>query len=390
MSSLAERLHRHFAGQAKFATTYSPLYAHLFATGARWLEQPEHPVTRWLLQVGQDRDPFDIPLLLAAAIHRDILADDPLAQALTAYYPTVGGRSPADDPALPSLWETLILARQVAYAPFIRTATVQTNETGRGLAWLWPLLCTGWTAVNLVDLGASAGLNLVAERRAYRLQDSTTGATLADVGMGAPVQFVTQVRQSHLLPALPRHEHPDYPQVLHRTGCDLAPFRLVNRERELTLMAYVWGDQPHRLERLREGIAALHEVSRHAAALVHLLPANLPDELPAFLRHVPHNPAPVLVYNTWMTQYLRDRGRDLRHHLSQWAKTQSRPVLWMQWEPLHDGPEPPIFGWCAWLADYWHAGQHQQWQLGWVHPHGTDWLITDEINAWTNFWLAVS
>lgn len=49
---------------------------------------------------------------------------------------------------------------------------------------------------NLVDLGTSAGLNLVAERRAYRLQDKETGATLADVGLGEPVQFVTQVTNS--------------------------------------------------------------------------------------------------------------------------------------------------------------------------------------------------
>lgn len=389
MSSFAERLQRHFEGQVTFAAAYSPLYARFFATGAGWLDQPEHPVSHWLLQVGQDRNPFDVPLLLAAAIHRDILADNSSARPLHPYYPTVGGDRPPDDPALPGLWENLILARREAYAPFIQTATVQTNETGRGLAWLWPLLHTNWSAVNLVDLGASAGLNLVAERRAYRLQDKETGATLADVGLGEPVQFVTQVTNSNQLPHLnARFVRPttDYPQILSRTGCDLAPFRLANRERELTLMAYVWGDQPQRLARLQEGIQALQEVSRHAAALVHLLPVNLPDELPPFLHHIPNNPAPVLLYNTWMTSYLKDKGVALRQHIGQWAKTQSRPVLWVQWEPPADGSTPPVFGWCAWLAELWHAGQYHQWQLGWVHPHGVDLHMTEGMGAWLDFW----
>ena len=71
---------------------------------------------------------------------------------------------------------TAILARREPLAAFIRSANVQTNETGRGLAWLLPVACLGWPAVHLVELGASAGLNLVAERRGYRLMDAADPA----------------------------------------------------------------------------------------------------------------------------------------------------------------------------------------------------------------------
>src|SRR5690606_1327638 len=65
-----------------------------------------------------------------------------------------------------------IFARRDSLAAFIRRANVQTNETGRGLVWLLPVACLGWPAVHLVELGASAGLNLVADQRAYRLVEA--------------------------------------------------------------------------------------------------------------------------------------------------------------------------------------------------------------------------
>lgn len=389
MNEFVIRLQRRFQAQVTFAAAYSPLYARFFAVCAEWLNHPDDGVARWLVQTGQMRNPFDVPLLLAAAIHRDVLVDEPAAYSLAAYYPTAGGTLPPEDGTLPALWHDLILARAEAYTPFIQTATVQTNETGRGLAWLWPLLHTGWREINLVDLGASAGLNLVAEQRAYRLLNTQTDIVLADLGLGQPVQFVTNVVNGNEM--LSHHEnaprtthHVSANHILSRTGCDLHPFILDSPARELTLMSFIWGDQPHRLERLREGIAAWHEVARHTP--IHLWPVDLPDELPTFLQRIPANDAPVLLYNTWMTTYLKDKGAALRQHIGRWAAAQQRPVLWVQWEPLHGGPEPPEYGWCAWLVDLWQGGEHDHWQLGWVHPHGTVMQVRPELATWLDKW----
>jgi hypothetical protein len=137
-------------------------------------------------------------------------------------------------------------------------------------------------------------------------------------------------------------------------------------------VAFVWGDQVERLARLREGLAAYHQ-TQPSAAPVRVYPADLPAATVSFLQtHVPADPPyPVVIYNTYMTVYLADKGTSLRERIGQWAAGQNRPVLWLQWEPARDGREPPEIGWCAWTADLWQGGEHRRWQLGWVHPHGT-------------------
>jgi hypothetical protein len=128
----------------------------------------DDPLVAWLLQTGQGRSSLDVTLLLAAGLHRHILASDRAVSAL----------------------RQAILARQESLATFIRAASVQTNETARGLAWLLPLLFTPWPAVHLVDLGASAGLNLAADQRAYRLLDAADGRLLLDLGHAPSPQFL--------------------------------------------------------------------------------------------------------------------------------------------------------------------------------------------------------
>jgi hypothetical protein len=173
------------------------------------------------------------------------------------------------------------------------------------------------------------------------------------------------------------------PAIASRTGCDLAPVKLETAADEVMLMAFIWGDQPQRLARLREGLAAYHQ-TQASEAPVRVYPAELPADTTSFLQtYVPTTPPlPVVIYNTTMTMYLADKGASLRERIGGWAAGQNRPVLWLQWEPAYDGPEPPETGWCAWTADLWQDGQHRQWQLGWVHPHGTAAWIGVQFDKW--------
>ena len=384
------QLEHHFREQQRFAASYSPLYATLFGLVAEALAgDVADPVAEWLVAAAAGRDPFDVTLLLLAALHRDVLAGEAAAAELAQYYLTADGRPPTADSkqrtadssspiplaaagGRPSavVLGSAIRPRRDALAAFIRQASVQTNETGRGLAWLLPVACLGWPAVHLVELGASAGLNLVAEQRGYQVVDAgNPERTLLQLGDG-PLQFTTTARGSAPIPPLAC-----CPTVLSRTGGDLHPFHLRTAEDELTLAAFVWGDQPARLERLREGIAALRHTAATAAP-VRLSPLRLPDELPAFLARELPQPldAPVVLFNTIVTMYLPDRGASLRGHVAAWAVTQRVPVLWLQWEPAPpEIPAPPHTAWSAWTADYWpndgRAGR--RFHLAWVHPHGT-------------------
>jgi hypothetical protein len=183
------------------------------------------------------------------------------------------------------------------------------------------------------------------------------------------------------------------PRIVARRGCDLAPFSLESRNDELTLMAFVWGDQVNRLTRLQEGIAAFKQVGQSEAP-VRLSQAELPDDLGLYLHRLPVDddptiPAvavPVVIYNTWMTSYLRDKGQSMGAHIDQWAAGQKRPVLWLQWEPARDGSEPPHYGWCAWTADLWRGEERSRWHFGWVHPHGGEAQLGRGLEEWRRFW----
>ena len=387
MPDFRAQLSHNFRKQQEFAADYSPLYARLFGLVGEWLAGEDGALVDWLLAASDGRAAFDITLLLLAGLHREVLNGAPETAALAAFYPTVGGGRPFDDPELPAILRQTLLARREALTPFIQTATVQTNETGRGAAWLLPLLYTGWEAVHLVDLGASAGLNLAAEMRNFRLvfsnQFSVNSEERLDLGGGAPVQFLMQTQGEFILPPTPRRR----PRIASRTGCDLKPFRLETAVAEQTLAAYVWADQPHRLQRLREGVAAFRQANQgHAPIRLH--PARLPDDLPAFLnQHIPTAPDhPVVIYNTYMTIYLDDKGASFKQHIADWATAQNRPVLWLQWEPLWGGPEPLDFGWVAWTADLWRGSEHHHWLLAWNHPHGTAVQWEPGLTKWAEYW----
>ena len=382
--SLRAELRRRFRSQSEFADGYSPLYASIFAIVAGWLagEEPD-VVVGWLLDAAAGRAPFDVTLLLAAALHREVLAGQ--AGDLAHYYPTAGEQAASDDRAfavtLPLALRETILSRGASLAKFVRTANVQTNETGRGLAWLLPVACLGWDAVHLVELGASAGLNLVADRRSYRIADAADPSqTLLQLG-DPPPQFTVLARGTGEIPPLAC-----CPTILSRTGGDMMPFHLRTADDELTLASFVWGDQVARMERLREGIRALHAIETSTAP-VRLAQLTLPDGLPAFLDEgLPRSfDAPVVIFNTTVTMYLPDRGASLPPMVAEWAGRQSVPVLWLQWEPWWDGPPPPEKEWFAWTADYWpNDGRAAggRFHLAWVQPHGTalQWAA-----GWENF-----
>ena len=384
MDDFQLRLARRFRKQAEFAADTSPLSSRLLNIFAGWLaaDPGEDPLVDWLVRTSSGRSSFDVPLLLMAGLHRDILAGCAGVQDLARYYPSVGGKFPIDAVDLAACLRRAIWARKEKLADYIATAQVQTNETARGLCWLLPVQYPGWQSVHLLDLGASAGLNLVADQRHYRLTDAADDAILLELGSGNPPLFTVAGDGPLLLPS-----RPVLPVIRSRIGCDLAPLDVRSEGEERLLTAYVWGDQLGRLDVLRQGIAALLRVNRSDAP-VHLHQVDLPDNLPRFLeQHVsPLADAPVVLYNTYLATYLHDKGASLRPHLAAWASCRPQPVLWLQWETLWQGPHPPEFGWVGWTADLWMNGRHHHWHLAWTHPHGSRIRWLPGWAEWTAFW----
>ena len=372
---MQERLARKFREQQDFAAEYAPLYARYFEVLAKWLEAEDagyDPLVQWLLTIAEDVQPIKVTLLLIAGLHKEVLAGR--LPELALYFPTAGGERPFDGPDFEAALREAILARRALLTPFIQETQVQTNETGRGLCWLLPLALTGWEQVHLLDLGASAGLNLLADQRHFQLLDSDTGLPLLELGRGQFPQFQSQA--SGAPPDLPQHIKP-LPHILSRTGGDLNPFSLDEEENALMLMSFVWGEHTGRMDRLREGIRARQFLEQPPV----LLSLDLPEGLDAFLRdHFNKLTDPVVIYNTVMTFYLSDRGESMRERIGQWAAGQSAPVLWLQWEPdpTNEPPRPYLM---AWTVDRWHQGEHLQQRIGWAHPHGTEVYFEDDFAA---------
>jgi hypothetical protein len=135
---------------------------------------------------------------------------------------------------------------------FVQTQGVQTNEVQR--SWLL-LPCflevarkAGVETLDLIELGPSAGLNLVWDRYGYRYERGTWG------GARAVLELEGEERRpvpASLLELRPR--------VRHRRGIDLSPLDVTRPGDALLLKSFVWADQTARLERLDRAIETLRD-----------------------------------------------------------------------------------------------------------------------------------
>lgn len=230
-----------------------------FADQARWCDQLGSPFTAQLMRAlgehlrpgtpvgdrvrGWQGDPNamadSVPLRLAGALHALVRAGQ--APDLALLYP------PAPLPEGAFLARTALatlathsdtVLKTLEYAP-------QTNEPGRAAALYAGLLCIAALypqPFELLELGASAGLNLIPDRYRY---------TFGGQDYGDPASPV------HLAPSW---TGPAPPQarvaIARRGGCDLNPLDIQDAEQRARLLSYIWPDQTERLNRA-EGALAL-------------------------------------------------------------------------------------------------------------------------------------
>jgi hypothetical protein len=216
---------------------------------------------------GHEHDPTNrlTPIRLLGGVHRRVLTG--LEPALAAHYPSTGGDGDAAA-AVPSLLLALEHSHDELRAGLAQPP--QTNEVGRAaplVGALWHLQSTCRLPMRLLEIGASAGLNLLADRFRFETPDGGTGPT------GSPLVFEDAWHGS-------APSTGDLLEVVERRGCDPAPVDASTEEGALTLMSYVWPDQTERFARLRSALAIAREtpvevVRRDAAGfLAGLAPAQ--------------------------------------------------------------------------------------------------------------------
>jgi hypothetical protein len=284
MRQLAHR----FRAQAEQCDLHgSPLTAALLLGAADDLEAGG-PTAEVLAPVADEPGGSVVSLRFAGALHRLVL--ERKAPELATYYPSVGGTA---GPA--GAWAVAreVVAREQAELGAGVRRPVQTNEVGRAAAlyggFLHVAAATG-LPIRLLEIGASAGLNLRPEAFAYEVaQGVVLGDPSSPVRLTAPWQGRFPTYDGRL-------------QIASRSGCDPSPLDPTSAEDRLTLTSYVWADQVERFERLRGAL----QIAARDPIRVEQLPGS------AFLERELAKPTPgvaTVVWHSVVRQYLGDAER---------------------------------------------------------------------------------
>jgi hypothetical protein len=163
------------------------------------------------------------------------------APELERFYPCLGGEA---DPA--HAWPPVreVFAANIDELREALAVAPQTNEVGRANALLVGVFLavqrTGRSRLRLLELGASAGLNLLVDRfrfvnTGWDFGPATSPVTLADGIQGAvePTEFV----------------------IGRRRGCDVSPIDVMSADGRLRLRSFVWPFHVERHQRLAGAFA---------------------------------------------------------------------------------------------------------------------------------------
>jgi len=274
--------------------------------------------------------------------------------ALAACYPPHAGPTDAAlDAALVDALHHPLLPPWLLSAP-------QTNEVARA-AVLMPGLMTVAAAtglpLRLLELGASAGLNLRLDAYRYSL-----GEAVFDPEPSAALQPVLTLQPSWsgATPAL------TLPRIIARRGVDLAPVDLRDAHARDRLTAYVWPEHGVRLARLEAAIAAF---------VLDPVEVDRADAAGWVEAHVqPQAGAATVVYHSIAWQYFpaATKARITAHMAAAGAAaTAAAPLCWLRFEfdaPALDGALPTL------RLRSWPGDTDQL--LARAHPHGAaiEWL----------------
>jgi len=287
--------------------------------------------------------------ILFAAVHYLLLrgAQHPLRQ----FYKNLGGTS-GEDP-FPH-FKDFVEKYRATLAPLMATRATQTNEVGRSA-----LLAVAFRAVakaageplNLIEIGPSAGLNMIWDHYAVRYKAGNEMLSLGD----AELTIQCELRGDRRPPLGAT------PKIASRVGLERNPVHLSDPDARDWLKALVWPDHPERFVRLEKAIAifARHTPEIRAGDALSLLSdaiARVPED------------QPVCVYHTMAVYQFTEDMREALDAILTMAGL--RRTIWrLSCEGTLSGENPLL------LYSY-RDGKKEKLTLGLAHPHGAwlEWL----------------
>ncbi|HEY3636665.1 MAG TPA: DUF2332 domain-containing protein [Rhizomicrobium sp.] len=324
----------------------APLYD-LFARGVSQDEQ--------LKQFANGVRPGQPPAnILFAAVHYLLLrgAEHPLRR----FYPNLnGGRPTEDDGSTFPLFRDFVETHRSELAPLIHSRVTNTNEVGRSA-----ILHAGFRVIareageplHLIELGPSAGLNLIWDRYAVRyLRD---GKSMFAGDENAALILETTLRGDTSPPAGAT------PRVASRVGLERDPVDLSKPEERDWLKALVWPDNVARFANLERALAI------RMASPPQILRGDALQLLPDALAAIPRDET-ACIYHSFVTYQFLEESRTALNDLLIAAGLR-RPVWRLSFEGTLAGDAPL-------LLYYYRDGVREKRLLALCQSHGTwmDW-----------------
>ena len=268
---------------------------------------------------------WDLPLRLLAGLHYLVLGDD-------ASWDDVGA-------ALEQHGEFL--------TRWMIEQDVQTNEVQRSWALLPGFLALAdGRPLDLLELGSSAGLNLIWDRYRYTYSSGEWGT--------GPLLL----RGDDRVPP-PRELLSQDVTVLRRRGVDLNPVDVTTERGARLLRAFVWADQTTRVERLDQAIALARRDPPQ------IMEGDYVEALPSLLRNR-RDGAQLVVFQTASTMYL-DRGQFEGLHKALHEAARDEPLVYVT-----TGRAPDDDGFALEIERY-PDGQSQRLAVFDFHGEWLDW-----------------
>jgi len=280
------------------------------------------------------------PNLLLAATHFLLLGG--AEHHLAAHYDSVMSMT-GREPGVPSEsvsadFRDFCLHYRTPLLELIATRSTQTNEVGR-CAVLLPAL--SWIAghypigqpLSLLDLGTSAGLNLLFDRYRYQFRPRSGSAD-------SPVRRAGDPGSEVILECVVRGD-PDGLPLLHpptlasRTGLDRAPIDPTTEDGARWLLACQWPDNLPRFNRLRAALTVASTTTQRPT----LHQGDMVDDLARVATTIPED-GPLVVFHSWVAAYLtHTRQAELVAAVE--ALASNRPVHYLYAESPAETPGLP-------------------------------------------------
>jgi hypothetical protein len=302
----------------------------------------------------QTRAGQPVPNLFLAAVHFLLLRG--VQHPLANFYPSLSPTLPPSEDLYPR-FRAFCLEHREAILELISTRLVQTNEVRRCGCLLPAFMHVAQQAPDqslaLIEIGASAGLNLLWDRYGY---DYGEGRRCGDPY--SPVQIVCRLhgdRQVLLPEALP--------VVATRIGLDLNPIDVRDPDAALWLRALVWPDEAGRAELLQWALQVAQQNPPQ------LLAGNALDLLPAVLATIPADQTLYVFHTHTINQFPPEARARLSALLAEHARGRDLYRISIEWL----GEEYPRLELVSYKGGarterlLAHCGSHGEW-LEWLGP----------------------